>query len=1055
MISGLFIRRPVMTMLVMVAIAVFGIAAYRTLPISDLPTVDYPTVTVSASLPGASPQTMASAVATPLEKAFSTIPGIDNMTSTSTLGSSNITLQFTLDRDVDAAAQDVQSAISKTLRQLPPNIQPPSYRKVNPADAPIMYYALTSPTASLQQMDEIAETSIGQRLSTVDGVAQVSVYGSQKYAVRVQLDPTALAYRNLSIEDVVTAIGQQNSNLPTGVLAGTTTSLTVQANGQLQDAADFRTVTIVHRNGAAVQLGALGRVLDDVQDNKTASWYNGTRAIVLAIQRQPGSNTVEVADRVRAEVDSLRSQVPGNVQLNLLFDRSVSIQESVRDVKFTLLLTLFLVVAVIFLFLRNLSATVIPALALPMSVLGTFAVMKFLGYSLDNLSLMALTLAVGFVVDDAIVMLENIVRHLEMGKPPLQAALEGAREVGFTIVSMTVSLVAVFIPLLFLQGIIGRLFREFAVTIAVAILVSGLVSLTLTPMLGSRFLRSHAGETHGRFYQRTEAAYDWALDRYRTSLGWSMRNRGLVMLFSLAILVGTVFLFKWVPKGFIPDQDTGQLNVSTQAAQGISFPEMVKHQQAVAAIVRRDPNVAGVMSSVGGGGGGGGSNSGRLLVTLKPRGERKPAQEVADELRRRLGRIPGINAFAQLPPAIQIGGRQSRSAYQFTLQGSDIESLYPAANQLEDELRKSDMVQDVSSDLEVSNPQVTVQIDPLRAAAYGVTNEQIQSTLYDAYGSRQVSTIYAPEDEYWVVMELLPQYQQDLSALGYLYIRSSTGALVPLNAVASLARSAGPVAVSHSGQIPSVTLSFNLKPGVSLGAATAEVQRLADANLPAGVTTAFSGTAQVFQSTQAGLLVLVWVAIFVIYVILGILYESVIHPLTILSGLPFAAFGALLALLIFKAELSVYAFVGIILLIGIVKKNAIMMIDFAVEAERDEGMLPEHAIVHAAHVRFRPIMMTTVAALAGTLPIALALGAGAETRRPLGIAVVGGLAFSQVITLYVTPVLYTYMDSFNRWIERKMRRKDAEISGAAGGQLELMPVHGRPPRGGGDAQAAD
>jgi len=1057
--SELFIKRPIMTALVMVAIAVFGIAAYRTLPISDLPTVDYPTVSVSASLPGASPQTMASAVATPLEKAFSTIPGIDNMTSTSSLGSTSITIQFSLDRDVDAAAQDVQSAISKTLRQLPPDIQPPSYRKANPADAPIIYYALTSPTVSLQQMDQIAETTIGQRLSTVEGVAQVSVYGAQKYAVRVQLDPTALAYRNLSIDEVVNAIGSQNSNLPTGVIAGKTTSLTLQTNGQLTDAAGFRTVTVVHRNGAAVQLGSLGRVLDDVQDNKTASWYNGTRAIVLAVQRQPGSNTVDVAKKVQAEVDSLRSQIPGDVQLNVLFDRSVSIQESVHDVKFTLVLTLFLVVAVIFLFLRNVSATVIPALALPMSILGTFAVMKLLGYSLDNLSLMALTLAVGFVVDDAIVMLENIVRHLEMGKPPMRAAIDGAKEVGFTIISMTISLTAVFIPLLFLEGIIGRLFREFAVTIAVAILMSGLVSLTLTPMLGSRFLRHKPDETHGRFYQTTERAYDWMLDRYSVSLDWAMARRGLVMLFSALVLVGTVFLFKWVPKGFIPDQDTGQLNAGTQAAQGISFPEMVRHQQQLAAIVQKDPDVAGVMSSVGGGGGGGGGgNSGRLLITLKPRGDRKPAQEIANGLRRRLSRVPGINAFVQLPPAIQIGGRSSRSQYQFTLQGSDIESLYPAAEKLEGVLRQSEMLQEVSSDLEVSNPQVSVQIDPMRAAAYGVTSEQIQSTLYDAYGSRQVSTIYAPEDEYWVIMELLPQYQQDISALGYLHVRSQTGALVPLNAIATLTRTAGPVSVSHSGQIPSVTLSFNLKPGVSIGAATAEVERLAQANVPAGITTAFSGTAQVFQSTQAGLLVLVWVAIFVIYIVLGILYESVIHPLTILSGLPFAAFGALLALLIFKAELSVYAFVGIILLIGIVKKNAIMMIDFAVESERNEGMAPADAIIHAAHVRFRPIMMTTVAALAGTLPIALALGAGAETRRPLGIAVVGGLAFSQVITLYVTPVIYTYMDGFQHRLERwQARRKGKRGGGGDGGgdggakQLELLP-----PRGGGDSvQAAD
>ncbi|HEX8430619.1 MAG TPA: efflux RND transporter permease subunit, partial [Longimicrobium sp.] len=999
--SGLFIRRPIMTSLLMITIAVFGIGAYRSLPISDLPTVDYPTVSVNASLPGASPQTMAAAVATPLEKRFSTIAGIDNMTSTSSLGSTSITIQFSLDRDVDAAAQDVQAAIAQTQRSLPQDVQPPSYRKANPADAPILFFALTSPTVSLQELNRIAETLLAQQLSTVNGVAQVQVYGSQKYAVRVQLDPTALAYRNLAIGEVASAIGEQNSNLPTGVLAGTTTSFTVQTNGQARDAAAFRTLTVAHGNGTAVQLGSLGRVLDDVQDNKTASWYNGTRAIVLAVQRQPGSNTVAVAEQVRAAVDSIRPRLPGNVELSVLFDRSEGIQESVHEVKFTLVLTLVLVVLVIFLFLRNLSATVIPSLALPMSILGTFAVMYALGYSLNNLSLMAITLAVGFVVDDAIVMLENIVRHLEMGKTPMEAAVDGAREVGFTIISMTVSLTAVFIPLLFLGGIIGRLFREFAVTIAVAILVSGVVSLTLTPMLASRFLRSGAHTEHGRFYQVTERGYDWLLEQYRKTLEWAMRRRRLVMAFSLAVLVGTVFLFRMIPKGFIPNQDTGQLNVNIQAAQGISFPEMVRHQQEVAALAQRDTNLAGVMSSVGGGGGGGGGgNSGRLLLTLKPRGDRATAEEIVSDLRRKLGRVPGVNAFVQVPPALQIGGRSSRSQYQFTLQGTDIETLYPAAQAFEEKVRALDVLQDVSSDLELSNPQVSVSVDPLRASAYGITSEQVQSTLYNAYGSRQVSTIYAPEDEYWVMMELLPQYQADPTALGYLHVRSQSGALVPMSAVASLARTAGPVSVSHSGQLPSVTISFNLRDGVALGEAARQVEALAAESLPDGISTAFSGTAQVFQSTQAGLLVLVGVAVFVIYVILGILYESVVHPLTILSGLPFAGFGALLALLLFGVELSVYAFVGIILLIGIVKKNAIMMIDFALEVEREEGRTPADAIFHAALMRFRPITMTTVAALVGTLPLALASGAGSETRRPLGIAVVGGLAFSQLITLY-------------------------------------------------------
>ncbi|MBV9879022.1 MAG: efflux RND transporter permease subunit, partial [Gemmatirosa sp.] len=982
-----------MTMLVMIGLVVFGIVAYRSLPISDLPTVDYPTVTVSASLPGASPETMASAVATPLEKQFSTISGIDNMTSTSSTGSTQITLQFSLDRSVDAAAQDVNAAISKTLRQLPPDIQPPSYQKVNPAASPILFYALTSSTMSLPALDDIGEGTIAQHLSTIEGVAAVQVFGSQKYAVRIQLDPTALAYRKITLDAVASAVAAGNANRPTGVLQGRSTSFTVQANGQLTSAAEFRNLSVTYRNGAAVPLGTLGRVFDDVQNNQTASWFDGTRAIVLAVQRQPGSNTVAVAKRVRATLDSLATQVPGDVRVQLLFDRSQGIQESVSDVKHTLVLTLVLVVLVIFVFLRNVWATVIPSLALPMSILGTFAVMSLLGYSLDNLSLMALTLAVGFVVDDAVVMLENIVRHLEMDKPPFRAAIDGAREVGFTILSMTLSLTAVFIPLIFLGGVVGRLFREFAVTIAIAILMSGLISITLTPMLSSLFLR-HESEKHGRLYQLTERGYDWLLHHYQWTLDWAMRRRRLVLAFSALVLVGTYAVYKQVPTGFIPSEDTGQLSANTVAAQGTSFAEMVRHQQQVAAIVARDTNVAHFMSSVGGGGGLGSANEGRVMMSLKPRGERLSAEQIVAELRPKLSRTPGVQVFMQLPPAIQIGGRTSRSQYQFSMQSSDLSTLYPAAQKLVDEAQQLSQLTDVTSDLQLSNPQVDVRIDRARAAALGITADAIESALYDAYGSRQVSTIFGQNDQYWVIMELLPQYQRDVSALRQLYVPSSNGTLVALGTIATLSRAAGPSSVSHAGQLPSVTMSFNLRDGVALSEGTAAVQQLAARTLPAGITTSFSGTAQAFQSTQAGLLMLIVLAVFVIYVILGVLYESFVHPITILSGLPFAAFGALVALWITRQELSVYAMVGIILLIGIVKKNAIMMIDFALEAERQEHLEPAAAIVKAAHVRFRPIMMTTVAALVGTLPIALGIGAGAESRRPLGLAVVGGLAFS-------------------------------------------------------------
>ncbi len=1021
-ISGLFIRRPVATTLVMFGILMFGLMAYRLLPVSDLPNVDFPTITVSAGLPGASPQTMAAAVATPLEKQFSTIAGIDAMTSTSTMGSSNITLQFSLSREIDGAAQDVQAAISKTLRQLPPGIQPPSYNKSNPADSPILYLALTSATMPLSALDEYAETFLAQRLSTVDGVAQVQVFGSAKYAVRIQVDPKALQARGIGLDEVTAAVSAGNPNLPTGTLWGPQRAYTVLADGSISSAPEFRQLAVTYQNGAPVRLQDVARVLDDVQDSRNASWYDGRRAIVLAIQRQPGTNTVAVADAVKSTVTALSGQLPASVQVNTLYDRSVSIRQSVNDVQLTLLVTLCLVVMVIFLFLKNLSATVIPSLALPFSIIGTFTVMYLMGYSLDNLSLMALTLSVGFVVDDAIVMLENIVRHMEKGKRAMEAALDGAREIGFTILSMTLSLTAVFIPVLLMGGILGRLFHEFAVTIGVAILVSGFVSLTLTPMLCSRFLRPPKEAKHGRFYEATERVYQRGLALYERTLGWVMDHRPATMLFSLGVLVATVVLYPFVPKGFIPTEDQGQIQGTTETLEGTSFENMRDHQLAVADIVGRDPNIAHYMSTVGGGT----MNQGRLSIRLKPRGERLPADQVVRELNAKLNSVTGIRTYLSLPQSIRIGGRPTKTLYQFTLQSADIGALYENAAKLERVLRGIPTLQDVTTDLQIKNPQVSVQIDRDRATSLGVTVQQIEQGLYDAYGSRQVSTIYTPNNQYWVILELLPEYQRDPSALGLLYLRSQSGRLIPLTSVASASNDVGPLSVNHSGQLPSVTLSFNLPPGVSLGTAVNDVQKAARQTLPSTISTGFSGTAQAFQSSQQGLFFLLLLAIVVIYIVLGILYESFIHPLTILSGLPFAGFGALLTLFMFRTELSIYAFVGIIMLVGLVKKNAIMMIDFALEAERGEGKSPREAIVEACSVRFRPIMMTTMAALTGTLPIAIGLGAGGESRRPLGLAVVGGLAFSQLITLYVTPVVYTYLDALQHRFGRRARTSVTE-----------------------------
>jgi hydrophobic/amphiphilic exporter-1 (mainly G- bacteria), HAE1 family len=1013
-IAELFIRRPVMTTLWSLAIVMFGFMAYRLLPVSDLPNVDFPTIQVNASLPGASPETMASSIATPLEKQFTTIAGLDSMTSTSILGSTSITLQFNLSRNIDAAAQDVQSAITATLSQLPPGMpSPPTFRKVNPADSPVLYLSLSSTIMPISQVDEYAETFLAERISMVSGVAQVQVYGSQKYAVRIQLDPKKLAARGIGIDEVAQAVQSANVNIPTGTLYGKQKAFTVETHGQLTSAAAYRPLVVAYRNGAPVRLEDLGQVLDGVQNDKSANWSNGEPAVVLAVQRQPGTNTVEVVDNVKKLLPMFNAQVPAAMHIDILGDRSETIRASVNDVQFTLLLTVALVVMVIFLFLRNLSATIIPSLALPMSIIGTFAVMWALNYSLDNLSLMAITLAVGFVVDDAIVMLENIVRHMEMGKDAYTAALDGAREIGFTILSMTVSLAAVFIPVLFMGGILGRLLHEFAVTIGAAILVSGFVSLTLTPMLCSRFLKPPKSERHGHLYAVTERYFDATLDVYQRSLSWVMRHRPATMVVSGIILLVTLLLFYVIPKGFLPSEDNEELIIFTQAAQGISFDSMVKHQLAEVSLLKNNPNIRRFFAGVGVGGPGGSTNTGILFLHLKPRAERKlSVDQLIAKWRPLVNSVPGLRAFLSNPPPIQLGAQFTRSMYQMTLQSPDTASLYKYAPILEAKMRDLKDLRGVNSDLQVENPQVTVDIDRDKAHVLGVSAQSIEDALYTAYGARQISTIYAPNNEYWVIMEVEPQYQLDPSTLSLLYVRTSSGDLVPLDTVVKFTRSLGPLQINHFGQLPSATISFDVAPGASLGKALNEVRRLAANTLPDAVTSSFQGTAQAFESSMGNLGMLLLMTILVIYLVLGILYESFIHPVTILSGLPSAGFGALLTLWLFGMELDLFAFVGVIMLVGLVKKNAIMMIDFALDAQRNEGKSPAEAIFEGAIIRFRPIMMTTAAALMGTLPIALGIGAGAESRRPLGVAVVGGLFFSQFLTLYITPVFYTYMEVF-------------------------------------------
>jgi hydrophobic/amphiphilic exporter-1 (mainly G- bacteria), HAE1 family len=1077
----------------MAGIVLFGIIGYRSLPVSDLPNVDYPTIQVTGSLPGASPETMASSVATPLERQFSTIAGLNIISSTSTLGNTQITLQFDLSRNIDAAAQDVQTAIASAARQLPTGMpNPPTLKKVNPADQPIIYLRVSSTTLPLSRVNEFADTSIAQRLSTISGVAQVLVTGEQKYAVRAQLDPSELASRGISIDDVAEALQEGNSNLPVGTIYGVHRTLTVQANGQLTNADEYRQLIVAYRNGAPVHLKDLGDVIDSVENNRLATRYNGQQVVTLTIQRQPGTNTVAVVDAIRNLLPTFRQQLPAAISLDVLYDRSESIRESVNDVQFSLLLAIALVVLVIFIFLRNVRATIIPALALPTSIVFTFAVMYLLGFSLDNLSLMALTLSVGFVVDDAVVMLENIVRRMELGEGAMEAAQKGSREIGFTIVSMTVSLVGVFIPVLFLGGILGRLFREFAITISVAILISGFVSLSLTPMLCSRLLkalhvRKHEGEEEdgtqrskeaepqsasgrGKWWEWSERAYDRLLGGYRWTLQQVLEHRVLTVAISGVLFAITIFLFYVIPKGFIPSDDTSQIVGYTEAVEGISFSEMSSHQQQMVDIIRTDPNVLGVLSTVGESDVSAATNTGNILILLKPLSQRhEGVEDVIAHLRSKLNDVPGMKIYLQNPPLVQVGGQVTKSPYQLTLQGPDRDEVYKNAQALEQKIAAIPGLLDVTTDIQARNPQLNVEIDRDKAGALGISAQEIENTLNNAYGTRQVSTIFATTNEYQVILEVKPEFQLDATALGKLYLAATPSpsqanlmaisqttspetapaqppaveataaststnpsrTLVPLSTVAKLSTGVGPLLVHHLGQLPSATISFNLEPGYSLSTATQKVQKLADETLPKTLQSSFQGTAQIFQSSLGNLTLLLLVAVMVIYLVLGILYESFIHPFTILSGLPSAGLGALLTLIVFGRELDVYAFVGLIMLIGIVEKNAIMMIDFALTAQRTEGKEAEEAIYQACLIRFRPIMMTTMAALMGTLPIALGWGAGAESRRGLGLAVVGGLAVSQVLTLYLTPVVYIYFEQFQSWLSR-VRHKSAKPAIAEG-----------------------
>ncbi|MDR2489651.1 MAG: efflux RND transporter permease subunit [Desulfovibrio sp.] len=1028
--SAIFIRRPVATTLVMVGILLAGLMGYRLLPTAALPTVDFPTIQVSVGYPGASPETMASSVATPLEKQFSTIAGLESMISSSNLGNTRITLQFALERSIDAAALDVQTAISAAMRRLPADLPaPPSFRKVNPADLPVFYLSMSSSTMRLSDVNEYAENLVAQRLSTINGVSQVQVYGSQKFAVRVQVDPEAVAARGIGIDEIATALEEGNSNLPVGSLSGKVREYTLQSSGGLMRAEEYKPLIVAWRGGAPVRLQEVAKVIDSVENDRRAAWFDGQRAFTLAVERQPGANTVRLVDEIRKVLPELRKQVPASIQFTVLYDRSESIRDSVEDVQFTMGLTIALVIMVIFVFLRNISATIIPSLAVPLSVIGTFAMMYLAGFSLNNLSLMALTLSVGFVVDDAVVMLENIVRHMEMGKKPMQAAFDGAQEVGFTIVSMTISLVAVFLPVLFMGGVVGRLFHEFAVTIAVSILFSGFVSLSLTPMMCSRFLRPpDHGKRQAGLYGATERLFDASVRLYERTLRAAMRHTFACLLFSFAVLGATSIMFVSTPKGFLPIEDTGQIIVRTEGQQGSSFANMEAHQRQLVDIVKTDPDVEHYMSVVGGGGGQSFTHEGFIMLRLTDRKKRPHASRIVTRLRVRFAEVPGIRTYASLPPPIRIGGASTKSLYQFTMQSPEMGLLYRDAAALYRKMAALPILQNVATDLLLSNPEVKVNILRDKASALGITATQIERALSLAYGTREVSTILAPTNDFQVILELEPKFREQPGTLDLLRVRSPAGQLIPLSTLVDTSTGVGPMVVNHLGQMPSVTISFDLREGAALGEAVERVQALAAETLSDSVSTSFQGTAQAFRSSFEGMWLLLAMSVAVIYIVLGILYESFIHPVTILSGLPAAGVGAMATLLLFGKELDIYGFVGIIMLIGIVKKNAIMMIDFALEAQRKQKTDPLDSIIRGALVRFRPIMMTTMAAIMGTLPIAIGHGAGAEARKPLGLAVVGGLMLSQVLTLYFTPVYYYYLDMLQKRLE-KMGRKTTPNGG--------------------------